>query len=593
MISFRLSPDHKKRVLLPLALLLPLAFLSTPASAAKTPAEIAAIQRRQAVTELQARQEIESLLGRLCPGRCELIDVTAIVEEPKIVGQVTPGFGGEGTTGAFDVEIKRLESRIMIDSKLPRAFRANIPQMLQFRLSKLAPSVLITPTVLEFPEPQAPPMANLEEPPEPEPPAQAPEPEPEPEPEEPPEPEPLPEPPPLPWYAQLWKTMLPALPTMAVILLLAAIAWAFFSKWRAVQQKSGMALRPEEGGDAQVDYPDIEALRSELRQSRAVQNEVLRHWLQEQPSEVAGLVSLLGAGILTDLKHDVTLRAALAQVGDEVARRQDPLSPREADRIARLTRSRLTAAQILHTDQGLSGDWEFVQGLGLPTLQRLMRALGAREKSYTLGKLPPSLRAAYLEQLDVTERRELFVEAGDAGTLSREEAIALAASLRRDAQSLSHIGGDASGQATVILEMLQALELSEQEDTLRAMRQRRPELAQAVLSQLCLESTMAHVAPEALADVMHRIPVETLANFLRGTRADLAEGMLKYAPARVSRALEEEFALGAPLSRGDYIEARTLVSETLMALLQREGVDLVALNLQALSAARPTAAAAT
>ena len=82
-----------------------------PAGAVPTSEELAAMERERAVAERQATRQIESLFGRLCPGRCELIDVEAVVSRPKVVGEITPGFDGEGATSALDVELERLEAR--------------------------------------------------------------------------------------------------------------------------------------------------------------------------------------------------------------------------------------------------------------------------------------------------------------------------------------------------------------------------------------------------------------------------------------------------------------------------------------------------
>ncbi|MEM1350587.1 MAG: hypothetical protein AAGI01_18645, partial [Myxococcota bacterium] len=110
-----------------------------------TPREVIEMERRKAIAEAEARQEIELLFARLCPGRCELIDVKAAVKQPEPVGQVSPGFGGiEGAAG-FAVELKRVDARIMLDSELPPSFRKNVPLMLRYRLSSITENVVINP----------------------------------------------------------------------------------------------------------------------------------------------------------------------------------------------------------------------------------------------------------------------------------------------------------------------------------------------------------------------------------------------------------------------------------------------------------------
>ena len=358
------------------------------AYAVPTPGEQAAMERRRGAAEESARQQIESLFSRLCPGRCELVEVRAITREPKMVGEVTPGFEGEGATGSYEVELDRLEALVMMDSTLPRPFLANVPRMLQFRLAKITPNVVITPTVLEFPKPQAAPMPEIEEPPEPEPEIEEPpEPEPEPEPEvEAPAPEPTPE---VPWYTELWHTLLPYLPYILILLLVSGIIWVMLDRARGLVEATTRAATDGTGDRDTAGMPDVDALRRELRQSRAIQNEVLRHWLIEDPSSVALLVKMIGPDILEDLKQDGALRTPLAQVSEAVAHRAEPLQDSEARRIAREAHARLTAARVTSSQTDLASDWEFVEGLSVPALQRVMARLSAREKGYALGKLPP------------------------------------------------------------------------------------------------------------------------------------------------------------------------------------------------------------
>ena len=65
-------------------------------------------------------------------------------------------------------------------------------------------------------------------------------------------------------------------------------------------------------------------LRSELKMSRSLQNQVLRRWILEDPAAVAALVSILGPEILKDLKNDNSIRPALEVVSEEVASQQNP-----------------------------------------------------------------------------------------------------------------------------------------------------------------------------------------------------------------------------------------------------------------------------
>lgn len=583
--------NHRKMMLLLLSVAGLMAASAAQAQAARpTLAEVEAINRKKAVAEAEARQEIESLFSRLCPGRCELIGVNAITATPKVVGDVTPGFEAEGSA-VFETELKRLEAKIMIDSTLPNNFRSNIPAMLQYRLSNITPNVVIIPTVLEFPSPQLPPQPPLmaEPPPKPRPapePAQVEEPKPEePKVEPPKEVEAPKEVEEKPWYKELWAELLPWIPFILMLLVFFALLMRALKAMREMvegQQNQG-AAGADDAIDPQAQLPDLDELRQELKQSRAIQNEVLRGWLQQDPATVATLVRLIGPEVLGDLKKDGTLRPAIEVVSQEVARQTEPVTPTEARRVERELRSRLTAARVLHEQQALSGDWEFVQGLGVANLQRVMGQLKPEEKSYAIGQLPAALRASYMNQMDPAERRELFMSVGSAEAMSREQAIDLAARLRKSSEEVAHIGAEASGQALIIVEMLRALGLAEQTETLKELRQRRPETAQAVLEQVCLESTLLHALPEVVADAMHRSSVEVISQFMRGTRDDIRDHLLRVSPGNLRRPLQEEMALEIPVSRSEYLDARTEFTNMVVTVLRRDGHDLASLNARALT----------
>lgn len=563
------------------------------AAAQPTSGERAVIQRKQAVAEAEARQEIESLFSRLCPGRCELIDVNAVISTPKPVGEVTPGFESAGAA-TFDAQLKRLEARVMIDSNLPNNFRANIPAMLRYRLSSVTPNVVITPTILEFPQPQNPPMPPmLPEPPrrryQPEPPQAQPEqPEAKPEPpkpeepvveqkEEPPEEEPT-------WYAQLWKELLPWIPFILMLVVFFALFAAALKRMReAFESHTPEPFAAGDGeGTGPVEAVDVDLLRQELRQSRGIQNEVLRQWLAQDPEAVATLVRLVGPEILDDLKQDTTLRPMIEVVSQEVARQSDPVTAAESQRLERELRSRIMAAKVLHANKAMSGDWEFLQGVSAANLIRVMNPLQAREKSYVLGQLPPALRASYMNQMTSPQRKDLFLGAGSGDVLSKEQARDLAVKLRKAGDDIAHIGAEASGQAAIIVDMLRALAQHEQMETLQELRARRPEVAQAVMDQVVLESTLMHSPREVVADAMQRTSIDTLSRFMRGTPEPIAQAMLAGAPAGIRGALRSEFELEIPVSRAEFLESRTEFTTMVATVLRRDGHDLASLNLRAL-----------
>ncbi|MFU8804195.1 MAG: hypothetical protein ACNA8W_10330, partial [Bradymonadaceae bacterium] len=398
--------------------------------------------------------------------------------------------------------------------------------------------------------------------------------------EPPPEPAPVVEAP-APVGAPLWQQLLPWIAIILTLLILSGLILLILRRLGELQKANA-----EDGSKAQIDKkeefgPDLEGLRREMKSSRAVLNRVLRRWIDEDTESVGILVRLLGPEILADLRSDASLRPKLEAVSDAVAKNAGALEPSDIERVVDEARARLTAVRILHDGQGLAMDWEFLEGLSIANLRRIMGTLGATDKSFAIGQLPSAMRSRYLEGLSTDERRELMLSAGVGELLTKEQAIDLATRLRKAADSVSHIGREAEGQATLVLDMLQALGLAEQEETLRDLHQKRPEVGQVVLDRIVIESSCLEAPQDVLADALHRTPIETLTAFIRGTREDIREHLMRNAPNNVRQTLAMELSLDVPVSRGDFLDARTLFLTSLADMLRRDGVDLAHINSRA------------
>ncbi|TXD39070.1 hypothetical protein FRC98_01300 [Lujinxingia vulgaris] len=566
------------------------ALCASPAFAQGRTGERAAIEGTRAQAEALARAELEGLLSRLCPGRCELVELRAVVEAPRAVGRVTPGFGDAVAGSSYETRVSRIEATVLLDSKLPQNFRANIARMAQFRLQDIAPTIEVRPEFLDFPEPQLPPMPPMmQEEPRPAPrPAPLP---PLPEVED-PEPEPATEPLPTPEEPAddgrpLWQDALPWIALLATLLILSFLIIMILRRLEALTDRRNEPTpepaRPlDDAPDARPRaMPDVDLLRDELKHSRPVLNRMLRAWIADDPAEVALLVRLVGSGILSDVRRDASLRAPMETIADEVARRDQPLDADEAHAIAEKARARLTAQQVLD-DGSTDAEWEFLEGLGLAHIATLLESCTRRERAFVLTRLSPVVRSRYLEGLESEERRDLLLETSDADALSRTQARELAARQRAMAEEFIDAGREAQGQASMMLEMIEALALREQEDILRDILAKKPAVAEVVLSQMVLESAAMHVPDEPLANALHRIPVDTLALFMRGTRRDIADHLLARAPVSTRQALATELSLDIPSTRAEFLEARRTFSQTLRTTLARDGFEVATYNANAL-----------
>ena len=567
--------------LAPPALLLALT-LTAPRAARATPptaAEVAMMRAKTGEAERVARERIELLFGRLCPGRCELLEVRAQASAPTPVGRVLPGFDAPV---ASDVDVSSVEAKVMLDSSLPRAFRSSLPQMIQHRLSDLSTRVLVTPIQLEFPKPQLPPSPPLM----PEAPPRAPEPAPA------PEAQPAPEPPPAPAApAPAPKEEGSSWERWAALAALAALCLALLALWRRLGELKERLEEPARDprdlpsadGERALEMPDLDALHARLSASREVRNAALRAWLKDEPSEVATLTRLLGAGALADLKRDPALAPQLEALSEVVGRQRLPVTPESAWRVAHALEARLTAAEVTHVEGALSATWAFLQGLATPALHALFGVLSHAEQSHLLGHLPAHLRGELLARLTGEERRDLVLNATGAPPLTRAESIGLAHRLKRQHDELGAPSEELSAQAALVVDMLSSLSYAAQLELLAPLKRQRAALARAVLSGLCLEGALLELPSYLLTEALIRTPFEEALEVLRGL-AEEPRGALTRALPEGQRALYlEELDLNLRSSDEGFVRARAPFLRYVGEAARRAGLDLAELNLRALA----------
>lgn len=538
--------------------------------------ERASVKGKEASVAYEARQTVEALFGRLCPGRCELVSVDVKMARPEPVGQVVPGFESAQAPN-FAVDAEAVEVTVLLDSKLPTNFRRNIPRMIQYRLNELAPNIRVRPEALDFPEPQLEPMPPVL----PEPPRARPEAverlEETPEVPEEVEPEPAAEP--AAEEAGLWQEIKPILAEIAPWIGPMLMMLLLFGMVLALLRRLNAQTKTEPAGSARSRRPeevDPDELRAALIESRVVRNRVLRQWLEDDLEAVAQLIPVVGADVLDDLKSDAGLKGRLATVSEYV-RDGHELTEDELRKLARQLRNRVAAARVTLDEEGMTRDWEFLEGLSVGGLRTILAPCTTAEKIHVVGLLREAMRGAFLETLDESARRELFLGTRSDG-LDKKADTALASRLRKAAEDLTHSGREIDGQASLIVDMIVALSLEEQESMLREIKGERPDVAHAVLSRLALETTTLHASEEVLADIVHQLPIATLANFLRGTRADVRDRILAVTGQSQRSALTAELALDIPVGRAEFMDARTRFTSRLRDAMLRDGEDLARIN---------------
>ncbi len=555
--------------------------------------ENTAVEEAESTAERQARGEIESLIGRLCPGRCELVDLDVTADEPRAVGDVRPGFEGSGGPSDYEVEIRRIEATVMMDADLPENFQANLPRMAQFRLQELADDVEVRPEMLDFPSPQIPPTPEgFERTPEPPPPMPEPLPAPEPEPAEQPEDdedEDADEEDEAVAEAPFWQQALPWIALLLTLLILGGLIILILRRLEALTTAADRSDAPESAdsdSSRTEPMPDTEQLQSELTRSRSALNEMLRQWIRDNPEEVALLVRLVGPDILSDLRRDPEMRSELRVVSDHVASIDERIDAATANAIVRKARSRHEAQQVI-SDSGADAEWEFLEGLTLGQIAKLLDATSRRETGFVLTRLPAAVRSRYLEQLNPDRRRELMLEASSGEGLSRTESRRLAGRLRRVAEEFPDHAREAEGRATMLIEMLESMGADERRDVISDLLDDRPGIARAVLANICLERALMHVPDDAIADTVQRMPVEALTTFLQGTDDIVSQRVLDAAPPAKRQAVTTELSLEIPVNRADFLEARREFSDAIVTNLRRGGYDVIQFNTAALDANSP------
>ena len=556
-------------------------FSLSPLYATPKASELAMMRAKGNEAERVSRERVEVLFSRLCPGRCELLEVKAIVSEPKPVGQVMPGFDAPT---ASEVKVNTIEAKIMIDSTLPRSFRSNLPRMVQHRLSDLSASVVVTPIQLQFPKPQlppSPPMMPEAKPQQPSPPPPQPQPEPETR-EEPTPPPPTPEPVEEPWSA------LELIP-YAFALLFLVLLWGLWRQMSALRdelkeaRKEPIAPSTEREG-AEDQLPDLDQLRARLSASREVSNEALRVWLKEDLVEVSNLTRLLGSGILSDLKSDPDLGDELSRVSEQVRRQRAPVSPESAWRVAHALEARLTASELLGRDRALQGSWEFLQRATPAEVYELYRGLSYAEQSHLLGQLPQHLRGRFLDRLSADERKALVLYGSAERPLTREASLELAYQLKRLLQERSGAEGDGSAQLELVLEMLNGMESHQQIGTLVTLDEQRPELAEAVLSSICLEGALPLLPTELLTEAIILSPFEEALLVIRNASPSVQNQLISALPAQRATLYLDELNVTRESDLERLPSARASFLQRVMTATQRAGHKISELNRAAMRA---------
>lgn len=549
------------------------ALLLTQLSSAYAQSPVAQTTGRieKASVERQATERVTQLFDRLCPGRCEVIEVKAEVGTTRVT-QAIPGFDTPENE-AYAAKPRRLAVTVLLDKKLPNGFRQNMARMLRYRLKDLSKNVAVRTESLDFPEPQTVPLADAETPaaPVPETPA---------------------EPAPVSRFDELLKNLYPWVgPLLFLALLLGGAGW-LLTRTRPASPALDAPPSDEAGSDPSNAHPALEtlgeissdALRAQLFASRRLKNVVLKTWLQDDPQGVANIVRLFGVDMMDDLQKSGERPSELRELAKELKTRPGPLNPAQEKSVLFELRARLDAAGLLETADSLDHHWDFIEAVPPHQLRPLFEDCSPGERAELMQRLPSETRARFVAASTDAERRHLLLM-GDAHTLGRSESVALAHRLRAVAHEQHQKSEPEREQARLILDMLNPLENAAQLDLLRELQAHRPQVATHVLSSVVLEPTLQSLPADVLANAIHRVPLQNQARFLDDLPEAVRNHILNVFPETLRTRIERE--LGRESMRP---EERAEVRSDVYALLRESaelaGVDLLTLNQQHLTPPR-------
>jgi hypothetical protein len=482
-------------------------------------------------SEEKARAEVVDLFRALCPEQCLLLSVEARIEEEDLPSPA-PGFDAPGARSL--PVLRGVSASVLLDARLPAAFRARMKALIVQRLKALGVSPSVAVESVQFPVKTLPPETT---------------------------------PPPV-AAASAGADVKPEeklfehAPLLAVVALLGGVLLVLGALlFLATRRNSDVqyevapepapaqpaASKPAEAPPADP-FPQSRARKLEkaLLEQRGLRNAVVRHALAVgEHALVARWIRELGEFLLEDLRGDEALSPALQQVAAELVRSSGP------DRSSGLQEleGRTIAARLARAPENIDEAFSFLEGVRAEPFVAACGGLSPAALEAVLRFAPAHLRGAALAELAVAQRQQIALSWARRPELSAGVAVAAADELR------ARLGESAgAGQATrALADVLDSLARAEQDALLESMR--RDGGAKAAAG-LVVESALLEAQPDALAAALLGTPADRLTAYLRGAEPPVRDHLLAACPARLRKELEEELSLRSSAPRDEFIAAR-------------------------------------
>jgi len=497
------------------------------AALALTPAS-----RLQREAEDKARTEVTDLFRALCPEQCVLLSLQARVEE-EAVGTADPGFDAPGDLKA--PVLKGASATVLLDGKLPPAFRGKVRDLVAQRLRSLGVPAQVAVQAVPFPVRNP---THLEAPPPA--PQAAPVP-----------PNPQPEAKPITARDRLLEEA-PALAAAAlfaiVVLVLGTLLYLATRRAQEPAWELEPAPTPETaaaGQPAAFPEPRRRKLEKALADERVVRNAVVREALARGEIDlVARWVRELGEFLLQDLGSDAAIAHAISAVAAQVGRvAPDPSALADLE-------GRLLGARLARAAESADVAFSFLEGVRPDAFAAACRDLSPGARDAVVRFAPSRLRAAALQELSTEQRRELALAWARRPEVPASYALAAADELR---ERLERMGGGTRQAESAMSDLLDSLGRDEQDVLLEKLRR---EGDGRSARALVTESALGGVPPDVLASVLLRVDPARVVTYLAGAEPSLREKVLAGCPARLRRELEEELRLRGASGPAEFLDAR-------------------------------------
>jgi flagellar motor switch protein FliG len=491
--------------------------------------------RLQRDAEEKAKAEVTDLFRALCPEQCVLLSLEARVEQ-ETVGSADPGFDAPGDLVA--PVLKSAKAAILLDGKLPPAFRGKVRDLVTQRLRVLGVPAQVAVQAVGFPMRNPP---HLEAPPQPAPQGALPATQPGPPPQ-----------------AETRGTgardrlleEAPALAAAALLALVALVLGALLFLATRRPQEPAFELEPaaaEPLAAAEAAFPETRRrkLAKALADERAVRNAIVREALARGEIDlVARWIRELGEFLLQDLSADAAMAKELLAVAARVGRvAADPGALAELE-------GRLIGARLARASENADAAFAFLEGVRPAAFAAACRDLSPGARDAVVRFAPSRLRAAALQELSTEQRHELALSWARRPEVPASYALAAADELR---ERLERMGGSSQQAENAMSDLLDSLGRDEQDLLVERLRR---EGGGKSGPSVVTESALGGVPADVLASALLRAPSAQVVAYLAGAEAALREHVLTALPARLRRELEEELRLRGPSEGAEFLDAR-------------------------------------